>query len=93
MLPHKGLLLPVGFQHLGDVVDVVAWRVRIEIVKIDCGHPFEISHPDGFDYYTIKLPLEGQCEYNCDGTNFAASVDQAFANNPGEPSKKRYNGS
>lgn len=68
-------------------------RVRIEIVKIDCGHPFEISHPDGFDYYTIKLPLEGQCEYNCDGTNFAASVDQAFANNPVEPSKKRYNGS
>ena len=68
-------------------------RVRIEIVKIDCGHPFEICHPDGFDYYTIKLPLEGQCDYNCDGENLIATVDQAFANNPGEPSKKRYNGS
>ncbi len=68
-------------------------RVRIEIVKIDCGHPFEICHPDGFDYYTIKLPLEGQCEYSRDGESFVASVDQAFANNPGEPSKKRYNGS
>ncbi len=68
-------------------------RVRIEIVKIDCGHPFEICHPDGFNYYTVKLPLEGKCEYSRDTQSFVASAEQAFANNPGEPSKKRYNGS
>jgi AraC-like DNA-binding protein len=68
-------------------------RVRIEIVKIDCGHPFEICHPEGFNYYTIKLPLEGECEYNSDGQSFVAGAGQAFANNPGEPSKKRFNGS
>ena len=68
-------------------------RVRIEIVKIDCGHPFEICHADGFNYYTIKLPLEGECEYAHDGQRFVATTEQAFANNPGEPSKKRFNGS
>jgi AraC-like DNA-binding protein len=68
-------------------------RVRIEIVKIDCGHPFEICNPEGFNYYTIKLPLEGKCEYSRDGQNFVACAEQAFANNPGEPSKKRFNGS
>jgi AraC-like DNA-binding protein len=67
-------------------------RVRIEIVKIDCGHPFEIHHPEGFNYYTIKIPLEGQCEFQLEGQRYVATAQQAFANNPGEPSKKRFNG-
>lgn len=68
-------------------------RVRIEIVKIDCGYPFEICHPDGFNYYTVKLPLGGECEFSHDGRRFVAAAGDAFANNPGEPSKKRFNGS
>ncbi|MGE0666143.1 MAG: AraC family transcriptional regulator [Sphingomonadales bacterium] len=67
-------------------------RVKIDFVRIDCGHDFEVEQVHELGFYACKIPLGGQCEFRVGGVKHVARPGDVFAGNPFEPIRKRFTG-
>lgn len=67
-------------------------RSQVDFVQFRCGREFAVHQPDEFDYYYLKLVLNGRCETSIGSDTLVAERGQSLAVNPFGQLLVRWNG-